>query len=955
MPPVIKPSAKPKNNLGSYAFLLILLLSLLFLRSFAPDYVHFSNDGPLGAQMAEYGRPPEAFKGAWYDLTWIGTSAASLPIGAVSLLNWILGPVGFAKFLAPIALIIMGLCAWTFLKRLNLSPTACVLGGLAAALNGCFLGTACWGVAGQVIGFGFDYLALAMVVSNTKETPRWLRWVRLILAGFAVGMSVIDGADNGAIFSLFVAAFVFYKSVIEENGVPFIKNAARGIGRVAIIALFAALLATQNISSLISTAIEGVGGAKQDVQTKEKQWNWATQWSIPKIETLGLFMPGIFGYRMDTPNNMLPALQNTYEGGNYWGMIGSDPSWQRYFENGKEGPPPQGFPRFSGGGNYGGVFVFFIAIWAVTQSLRRDSVFSLTQRRFIWFWAAAMLIALPLAWGRFGPGGFPYRALYSLPYFSTIRNPCKFMSPFNWALIVLFGYGIHGLTRRYFDVLSNRAQSPMSGLKSWWKTAHGFDRKWIIGCLAAIGVSFVGWLIYANCKSQLVAYMQLVQVQGDLEKVASFSIRQVGWFILYLVLGTSALAFTFSGAFAGRRSKIGAIVFGFILLADLGRADLPFIIHWNYKQKYEVGTLNPIVSFLAEKPYEQRVVHWPPQTMSFFSAPPNMALFGDVYRIEWSQQFFPYYNILQLDIIQNPRPTEDFMAFEEALSPHQNDQMYLLRRRWELTSTRYLLGPMVTRMPVDRDASGNLVYRNFGTLEFLNNGLDSGRGRFRILKQFEIVPKPGVVETRTLEQLTATDTPDERYTLSEFPKGRYALFDFTGALPHVDLFSHWEVITNDDAALETLAARDFSPQETVLVHKQLPTPSGPINQPAGDVDFVSYHPADIVLKAHAQTNCVLLLSDHYDPQWRVLVDGKPAELLRCNYIMRGVYLPPGEHQVEFLFRVSMLPAYVTLAAMVFGILLSGVMIYSEHQAEPRQVSEETSHIRGNNAKNRAIK
>ena len=52
---------------------------------------------------------------------------------------------------------------------------------------------------------------------------------------------------------------------------------------------------------------------EQDSATKEKQWNFATQWSLSKAETLRVLIPGLFGYRMDTP-----------EGGNYWGKVGQD-------------------------------------------------------------------------------------------------------------------------------------------------------------------------------------------------------------------------------------------------------------------------------------------------------------------------------------------------------------------------------------------------------------------------------------------------------------------------------------------------------------------------------------------------------------------------------------------------------------------------------------------------------
>jgi uncharacterized iron-regulated membrane protein len=67
------------------------------------------------------------------------------------------------------------------------------------------------------------------------------------------------------------------------------------------------------------------------------------------------------------------------------------------------------------------------------------------------------------------------------------------------------------------------------------------------------------------------------------------------------------------------------------------------------------------------------------------------------------------------------------------------------------------------------------------------------------------------------------------------------------------------------------------------------------------------------------------------------VDGKPAELLRCNFIMRGVYLTPGAHQVEFRFALSNRPLYVTMAAIIFGVLLSGcLLIWQRRPTASRQ-------------------
>ena len=184
-----------------------------------------------------------------------------------------------------------------------------------------------------------------------------------------------------------------------------------------------------------------------------------------------------------------------------------------------------------------------------------------------------------------------------------------------------------------------------------------------------------------------------------------------------------------------------------------------------------------------------------------------------------------------------------------------------------------------------------------------------------------------------LEELTAVPSEDNvngKYTT--FCKD-LALIEFTGALPRAKLYSNWQVSTNDAATLKLLADKNFDPQQTVLVSTPLPAApaANSTNENSGTVDFKSYKPADIVFDAKSDTASVLLLNDKYDANWHVSVDGKPAELLRCNFIMRGVYLPPGSHTVEFRFTLPNKPLYVTITAMVVGIFLLGLLIYLQRR------------------------
>ena len=887
-----------RSNSFAFPFLLAVVLAVLFAKSFLPGYVHFSNDGPLGQMNAACAKMPGVLTGSWFDLNDIGSSSGAMAPGISAMLSWVLGPVGCSKFFQPLCLFILGIGAWVFFRRLKLSPLAAALGALATSLNSSYFGNACWGTASVQVAEGMVFLALALVMANSNETPPLVRWSRIALAGFAVGVNVMEGADNGAIFSLFVAGFVFFKSLIEDTA-PAITKIGRGVGRVAVIAIFAAFIAAQTITSLVGAYIVGTAGMDQSksVENSQEHWDWATQWSLPKKETIGVFVPGVFGYRMDTPKDMMDFLQSSYAGGQYWGGTGRTPEIDRFFDSGKSGPPPSGpadWMRFGYAGYYCGILVALVAFFAMAQSFRRgNSLFPQLHRHLIWFWTAALIIALLLSWGRFAPF---YHFIYLLPYFSTIRNPGKFMAIFYLAMVIIFAYGIDGLYRQYLNAPSGKGNL-FAQFKSWWAGNRGFDRNWTLCSLAAFALSVLGWLIYGSEKKYLISYLQKVGFP-DLDsaaQIASFSINQAGWFLLFFAAAVILVILALAGVFSGKWSRLGGVLFGLLLVADLGRADLPWIIHWNYKQKYES---NPIIDQLRDKPYEHRVA-------DLQSDSP----FEQLYRIEWMQQQFPFYNVQCLDIIQSPRVASDLAAYDMALVPSAN-RLYLVARHWALSNTSYLLGPA-------------------GYVDSLNQELDPLQYSFRIVQRFSIAAKPGIDQPTELEQVTAV--PDTN--------GDYALIEFGGALPRASLYTNWQVNTNEDSTLQTLTAQDFDPKKTVLVSEPMPAPGN--NSPGKDalpVPIKSYAPKDIVLDAQVAAPSVLLLTDKYDPNWRVYVDGKRAELFRANFIMRGVFLMPGEHTVEFEFSLPHKPLYITLTAIGLGIVLCGILVAAGRRRQTEMAS-----------------
>ena len=873
-------------------------LGILFFKSFLPGQVLYSNDGPLGAISTQAGKLPSGFLGVWQDLNWFGAESIAAPPDFSLLVATLIGPVGYAKFFAAISLFVLGLGAWFFFRQLRLAPLACVLGGLAAALNSEFFSASAWGVVAQPVCFAANYFALAALARPSARH----QWLRYILAGFAVGWGIMEGFDIGAIFSLFVAAYVVFQSCNAGEKPALLPKLGWGMVRVGVVAVCAAFIAFQAINVLVGTQIKGVAGTAQDEKTKEARWSEASMWSVPPGEILQVIIPGIYGYRMNgwqMYNDDEPFFPSAY-----WGSMGDLPQVHEVRQGlassneqtraqaeavAKSVPP--GSWHFSGGGFYAGVLVVLVAIWGVAQSFRKKgSPFTVPQRRSIRFWLVMAFVALLLALGRYAPF---YHMFYALPYVSTIRIPGKFLHVFSWSLVILFAYGVHGLSRAYLQTSLPTTKGVKAELKNWWRTAAGFDKKWTVGCLLAIGAATLGWMIYASSRPELEHFLEHVGFDNvTAPQVAAFSLRAVGWFVLFLVLSVGLLTLILSGQFSGPRAKWAGVLLGLLLVVDLGRADHPWLVYWNYTYKY---ASNPIIDLLRDKPYEHRVAIPP------FSEMPNRAFadFFGFYHYEWKQNLFPYYNIQNLEVVQEPRPPVDNVLFRQAIGTK-------FLREWELTNTRYVIGPKEYQPGVDFVAA-------------LNQQFGPEKKRFRTLQTFDLAPKQGR-EPRSYQDLTAvTNGP-----------GSLALIEFTGALPRAQLYSNWNVLTNDEITLKELISTNFDPHQTVLVADSIPAPpASSANQPAGTVRIKdNYQPKRVELEADAKAPSLLLLNDKYNPHWKVTVDGKPETLLRCNFIMRGVYLRAGQHTVVFTYEPPIKGLYVSFAAIALGFVLLGFVAVS---------------------------
>lgn len=831
------------------------VLAWLWRDSFDPRMAALANDAPLG-MMSAYSefRWSNFWNGSWSPLVWIGGPALPLQPAFNHGLYLLAGPIAFAKFAAPVSMLLLGLGAVVFSRQQGFAPAVSILTGLAAALNLNFLSHASWGLGVRAAAAGFTLLALA-ALSKTEGRRGWLG---AVLAGVATGYVVVEGADSGALMTVFIAAYALFAGSLGTGRV--LPRVLASIRRLAVVVGFSVWVAAYALSALIGTQIQGVAGMGEDAAAREQRWQFVSGLSFPKLEVVRMAIPGIMGIRSVSPGEEL-----------YWGSVGGDIS------------PP----RFNGGGEYAGVLVLILAGWAVARTLARSGrqPFTDRERKLIGFWAVTALVTLLLSFGHYAPF---YQVVFALPYFSTIRGPMKFLHLTHLALIILFAYGLQGLWRLYVE-------SPVSAtggtLKKWWGSTTGFERCWAWTLVGLTGGAAAFGLIYASFQPALVEHLAGLGFTGSAGRaMAAFSVREVGFFAVTTAASGLLLAFLAAGRFAGRPGWAGGLL-GILLVADLARAATPFVLHYNYQRRYEP---NVVTDFLRQKPWEHRVVARPhPVIRSTFSARDD-GTWPAVHN-QWLEHQMPFNEIQTLDIWQMPRRPELDEAMLEGFGPKTENDLAVVGRLWDLANVRYVLGAR-------------------GFEEILNQQFAGGSNVFKPVLVFGLTAKAGLPTGAglTLDDITAVADP----------AGQYAVFENTRALPRARFFTRWETIPNDSESLARLKSPDFDPATSVILSSAVSLSPGVDTEASATATISQWQPKRITVQTDSPSAGILLLNERWHPDWKVTVDDQPAELLRANFIMRGVAVPAGQHTVVFQYAPPMRMLWVTLSALLVALGLT---------------------------------
>ncbi|MGZ5298812.1 MAG: hypothetical protein ACXWDU_03970 [Actinomycetota bacterium] len=162
------------------------------------------------------------------------------------------------------------------------------------------------------------------------------------------------------------------------------------------------------------------------------------------------------------------------------------------------------------------------------------------------------------------------------------------------------------------------------------------------------------------------------------------------------------------------------------------------------------------------------------------------------------------------------------------------------------------------------------------------------------------------------------------------PEGRvvasaddYDLVQVYGWEPRVSLVHTWTQVDRPADALNGVLDPSFDPAQTAYVELDPGIPAIPDAAP-GSAGYREITPEDVRVTVDTAAPALVVVRNSYDEGWSATVDGRPAPLLATDYLVQGVAVPAGTHDIRLVYRDDDVVRGARAGLVVWFILLTSI-------------------------------
>lgn len=156
----------------------------------------------------------------------------------------------------------------------------------------------------------------------------------------------------------------------------------------------------------------------------------------------------------------------------------------------------------------------------------------------------------------------------------------------------------------------------------------------------------------------------------------------------------------------------------------------------------------------------------------------------------------------------------------------------------------------------------------------------------------------------------------------------HAMLNMRFFMDKATLVPEAEVLPTDQEVLRRLKDPRWNPRASVVFSSPPPDLRGKTDGDPRDnsIELKTYTPTKIVAQVHSSDGGYVLINDQFDPDWEATVNGRPAGLLRADFILRAIAVPPGDVTVNLDYVAHYTLLGITLPALAVNLFSDAAMI-----------------------------